>query len=331
MRKRESGIDLLRCLGLFFVVGVHSFLKNGYYSEPQTGAVMWAANSWRWLFFCCNGIFMMLTGYLKTQKPFGRKYYKSLIPVLISYVIVSLISCPIRHFLLGEAMSPLDWISNFITFGNYAWYLEMYIGLLLISPLINLALDSLRTSKKQLALTGVLVLLTAVPSITPFNVAMDYWASLYPVTYYMIGAMIKRLQPKVKFWQGGLLAAGTAMFLGLVSLLSNGFSQGYGGFYITLITTGVFLAVYRLQIPTRLVPVLAWAADGVLPGYLLSRLLDLWVYNLLPQWHTPEKYPLLFVCVTIPIYCVSLLAGRAVHALTVKCMSLLDKKVLTKV
>ena len=40
MKSRESGIDLIRCLGLLFVVGVHSFLKNGFYSEPQTGAVI---------------------------------------------------------------------------------------------------------------------------------------------------------------------------------------------------------------------------------------------------------------------------------------------------
>ena len=37
---REPGIDLIRCVGLFFVVGVHTFLKNGFYYEPQVGAVM---------------------------------------------------------------------------------------------------------------------------------------------------------------------------------------------------------------------------------------------------------------------------------------------------
>ena len=72
VRNREPGIDLIRCVGLFFVVGVHSFLKNGFYYEPQVGAVMWAADSVRWLFYCCNGIFLLLTGYLKSTKPFGR-------------------------------------------------------------------------------------------------------------------------------------------------------------------------------------------------------------------------------------------------------------------
>ena len=330
MKQRESGIDLLRCVGLLFVVGVHSFLKNGYYSEPQTGALIWAANCWRWLFFCCNGIFMMLTGYLKTTKPFGRKYYKGLIPILTAYVLICLITFPIRHFFLGEKNSLMDWLTVFAGFGNYAWYLEMYIGLLLISPMMNFALDGLKTPGKQLLFTGVMVLVTAVPSMTPVMIAPDYWVGLYPITYYLIGAMIKRLQPKVPAWAGLGVTAVTAMFLGLLSVLSTdggmseGFGQGYGDFYITIITTGLFLGLYRLSIPEKFGRVLAWAAGGCFEGYLLSRLLDVWVYNLLPQWHTPKMYPLLFICVTIPIYIFSIFTGKGVHCLAEWCVKTIE-------
>ena len=54
--KRQSGIDLIRITGLLFVVGVHQFLYNRFYYEPQIGFWMWSADVWRWLFFCCNGI-----------------------------------------------------------------------------------------------------------------------------------------------------------------------------------------------------------------------------------------------------------------------------------
>lgn len=33
--KREPGIDLIRLTGLFFVVGVHFFLYNGFYYAPR--------------------------------------------------------------------------------------------------------------------------------------------------------------------------------------------------------------------------------------------------------------------------------------------------------
>ena len=68
MSKREPGLDLLRCIALLFVVTFHSFLNNGYYSEPQVGVSMWLAGSFRWLSVSCIGLFLMLTGYLKCEK-----------------------------------------------------------------------------------------------------------------------------------------------------------------------------------------------------------------------------------------------------------------------
>lgn len=70
MKKRESGIDLLRLIASLFVVGFHSFLYNGYYYHPQHGAAMLFFGSARWLFTSCNGIFLMLTGYLLAQSRF---------------------------------------------------------------------------------------------------------------------------------------------------------------------------------------------------------------------------------------------------------------------
>ena len=74
-KKREPGIDLIRCLGLLFVCCLHTFYFNGFYFQPQTTAVMLIADGFRWLFYCANGIFMMLTGYLKTTQPFGKVIY----------------------------------------------------------------------------------------------------------------------------------------------------------------------------------------------------------------------------------------------------------------
>ena len=45
--KREPGIDLVRVLGLFFVNGIHFFLKNGYYGVEQMGVAVWGANCFR--------------------------------------------------------------------------------------------------------------------------------------------------------------------------------------------------------------------------------------------------------------------------------------------
>lgn len=319
MRSRQPGIDLLRCLGLLFVNGVHAFLYNGYYYEPQMGALIWGANSFKWLFFTCNGLFMLLTGYLKSEKPMSKSYYRSLLPILVGYLLTCLVSYPIRHFALGEKLTLLQWLENLVTFSNYAWYIEMYIGLLLISPIINLALKQLTTPKQLYWAAGTMVCLSALYSITPLNLIPDYWSALYPVTYYVIGAVIRKLQPRFHKGLCLFLAMGFAMWLGALTLIttdggaSDGFGQGYGGFWVTIIITLVFLGLYQVNPGEKCARVLAWLSGGVFEGYILSRLLDVWVYGLVPQWHSPEYYPLIFVCVTLPIFTVSILAGKLLH------------------
>lgn len=328
---REYGIDLFRCLGLLFVNGVHSFLYTGFYSLPQVGAWVWLANTFRWLFFGCNGMFMLMTGYLKSTKPWNSKYYKGLLTVLVGYVLTCVISYPIRYFLIGEKDGLWVWVQRLITFSNYAWYIEMYIGLILVSPLINLAFQRIKDARSIWVIVLTMVAVSSLPETVyipgpngDYPLFPDYWSSLYPLTYYVIGAAIKKLQPKVPSWMGIVGAFAIAMSLGLVSLwttekgFSSGFTQGYGGFLIVLMVTLLFLGIYRLPIRQGFGKLLSWASAGVLEGFILSRLLDVWVYGLVPQWHRPEKYPLVFLCVTIPVFVISLLAGKAVHTLTLK-------------
>ena len=319
MIKRESGADLYRVMGLLFVNTLHACLYNGFYYEAQEGLAMWLANSVRWLVFSCNAMFMLLSGYLKTASPWGRRYYKSLVAVLIGYILTCVISYPIRYYCIGEKDPLSTWLERFVTFSNYSWYIEMYIGLFMISPLVNLALDNLQSPKKQWFLALSLVVVTIGHSATTRNLLPDYCGSFYPLTLYTLGAVIRRTQPKIPALLGIVAALLVAMWLGYMTMRTatdgfySGFSQGYGGFWVVLMVVCLFLGVYRLHIGPRLAKVLAFLSGGVLEGYILSRLFDVWIYGTVPQWHSPDKYILIFLCVTLPVFAVSLLSGKLVN------------------
>lgn len=57
MKKREPGLDLMRCTAFFFVVVFHSFLQNGFYNEAQIEPPILFYNSVRWLSVSCVGLF----------------------------------------------------------------------------------------------------------------------------------------------------------------------------------------------------------------------------------------------------------------------------------
>lgn len=331
MKKRETGIDFLRCLALFFVNAVHAMEYIGFYEEPQAGLLMLPINSFRWLFYCCVGLFLMITGYLKSTKKPDKKWLWDLVPILVSYVLTCVISFPIRHFLLQDPLPLKDWIIKFLSFGNYGWYVEMYIGLMLLAPFINLALDQLKSTKQLLMAAGMLVVLTALPSVTPYPLAPDAWTDCYPLTYYMIGAVIRRLQPKIPLWKSLGCAAVIMLCMGLASLmLSPGVFddtfQDNNGIWVTCLTTAVFVAGYRVNLGEKAGKVFAWMSGGCFEGYLLSRLLDVWVYGLVPQWHRPDRYILAILFVTVPVFLISVLAGKATHSVTNGIMGLLKKK-----
>ncbi len=314
--KRQSGIDLIRITGLFFVVGVHQFLYNRFYYEPQTGYLMWAADTFRWLFFCCNGIFMMLSGYLRCNKTDFRECYRGLIPVLIGYLLCCAIIFPIQY-LNGEKLPVMDWLTRLVTFGNYAWYVEMYIGLVLFSPVINLGLKQM-DDKTLTWFAIIMVFATSAHNATALDIIPNYWSSLYPVTYYILGALIRRRQPRVKAWMGLGGALLISMGLALSSILttdegfSKGFTQGYGGIWTMLTATGVFLGLYRVKVSRGTAKVLAWASGGVFEGYLLSKIFDIWTYPMFRQLHKPEFWFILFFIVTVPTFLCTLVLGKAV-------------------
>lgn len=324
MKTRQPGLDLLRCMGLLFVTGVHAYLYNGYYYEPQTGLAMWCANAVRWLFFTCNGLFMTLTGYLKCEKPLNRQWYYSLIPILTGYVLTCAVSFPIRHYLIGERLTLFQWLEKLVTFGNYAWYIEMYIGLMLFAPILNLVLERLTGRRQLLWLAGTMVVLTALPSITPLNLIPDYWTALYPLTYYVLGAVIRKLQPRLPAGLSVSIAVALAVWLGFLTLIStdgtasDGFGQGYGGFWVTAIVVFLFLGFYRLRLPQKAAGVLSWLSGGVFEGYMLSRLFDVWIYDTVSAWHTPHRYALIFLCITIPVFLISILSGKGLHTLAAR-------------
>ena len=69
---------------------------------------------------------------------------------------------------------------------------------------------------------------------------------------------------------------------------------------------------------TRIEADLPQILSGVFEGYILSRLFDVWIYGTVSQWHTPAMYPVIFLCITVPVFIISILAGKAVHTLALR-------------
>lgn len=321
---RKSGPDVIRCTGFLLVVVFHFYLYNYFYSVRQVGAWVYLADFFRTLSLSCNGLFMTLTGYLICEKELNKRYFRRLPGILLAYYIAAAISIPVRHFLLNDPHTFSEWCVFFFGFSGayYGWYVEMYAGLLLISPVLNAAARELDEKRKLFFAVLLCAAAVSLPGLTPYDLLPDWWKSFYPAVYYLIGAYIRKKQPKLKKLPLLLLTVLLTASVAAATLLStdeglqSGFFPAFGDIEVMLITVCVFLLLYDVNVGKRASRVFAFLAKGTFGGYLLSNLLDRWVYKCLPSLCTPSKYPLLFLCAGVPVFIVSILAGRLLTRIT---------------
>ena len=223
---RSISIDLLRAFSCVSVLCVHFFLNGGFYSQPIKGTKMIVMLCFRCLFIICVPLFIMITGYLQKNKKPEKSYYAKIGRVLCIYFLCAL-ACGIYRYTKGTYTKVSQIFFGILNFSaaQYAWYVEMYLGLFLLIPFLNLIWNNLKTEKGRRLLLGSLLLMTSLPMLLNtfrFDSAAwwnqpslnaqyqallpQWWKNLYPVTFYFLGAYLRDNPPTLRRWQCFTLA-----------------------------------------------------------------------------------------------------------------------------
>lgn len=210
--KRDIHLDLIRSIAVVFVLSGHFLLNNGFYDTIVAGKRMYVMIMIRTACMVCVPLFLLLTGYLFTNKKLTRTYYTGIRHTLEVYILISIMCLFFRRFYLHEDIGFLGGLSLILSFSAsaYGWYIEMYIGLFLLIPFLNVLYHGLDTQRNKQALILTFLVLTALPTLTNIydwftpgywlnpakstsmnQLVPDWWTFLYPITYYFIGSYIR--------------------------------------------------------------------------------------------------------------------------------------------
>lgn len=203
---RLAGLDIIRCLAIFSVIAGHFFVLNTPFRETIFDASGMFGQGLVYLLFNATGVplFIMMTGYLNAHKvECNRKYYKGMGRVLISYLLFSAIAILFRKYYLHEDLTWIQWGLKILDFSAipYGWYIEMWIGLYLLTPFLNLLYKAIPTQKQKLILLVTLYTLTALPDLLNrygLHLVPGFWQSVFPLTYFFIGSYIREYGPELK-------------------------------------------------------------------------------------------------------------------------------------
>lgn len=354
---RNPALDLIRCIALFCVVGIHFYINTGFYAEP-IGPQMYILVLLRSAMQVCVPLFLLLSGYLLRFRKPTKTYYLKITHTLAVYCCASVL-CILYQNLDGQnPVSLKEAISGIFGFysAEYAWYIEMYIGLFLVIPFLNVMYNHLETKEAKRLLLFVLLFCTAVPPIANiwrifdpqwwlipsssanYNTMLpDWWIWMYPITYYCIGCYLNEYPFRMR--------SGAIFLLFLASVLFSGtfnYYRSYGSVFITgtwqdwesllvvvpaVLLFGCIAKLDLTNIPAGFKSLLARMSDWSLGAYLVSWIFDRIFYPMLNA-HQPvllSKLPYFPLIVTLICIC-SLFTSAAINLLIRSVSDILFKR-----
>ena len=231
--ERYFGLDIIRALAILLVPTIHAFAYIPVVDNDLLSIKWCAYIALHYVALICVPLFMILSGALMRGKRLSVKYYLGLLKIIIPYVIISIFAIAYKTAVNDSFPGVLSSIKSILNFTavDYAWYVEMYIGLYLMIPFFNLIIAQIDKKGNQILLAS-LILLTALPKFlwgfsSRLDVLPDWWSNIYPITYYFLGAYLGEYKPKIK---KGVAAIGLALSIALPTAL-NYFHSARDGRY----------------------------------------------------------------------------------------------------
>ena len=316
MKERKLNIDILKCIAIVFVVGVHFFLHTNYYGRSFSFKSIFLSSFIWMILMTCVPLFIMTTGYLMKDKTYSETYFIKLLPVIGIYALAAAVYTFFDMRVVNE-----DYLGklfeNIFSFSHYAWYVNLYIGLYLLIPFLNAGFNSLTSRKNQVVVLAILVLLTIVPPtlsllnnneqnflILP-HLIPDYWKGLWPITYYLLGAFLVSSKKKLSFKELVIVIfiLDILSVFGLAATSETSFGIEYRILPVFLLSSLIFYSVIHLKVSIKnewLQRFILFISKNTLPIYLLSVIGDYyWYPKMVEKWgdftNILPKFPLIVV------------------------------------
>ncbi len=284
---RFSGCDILRTFAVLFVPLVHFFGLSNFYGENLSYA-LFIPLCIRWLSVTAVPLFMIITGFLKCNKTVGLKHYSAILPVLATHIFVSSIRILSDKYCRGIEITN-EYIADKLLFFDYGWYVQLYIGMLLIMPFVNSAYHGLTDKRHKEMLVLTLVFLTDAGPLTKL-VVPSTWLILYVFAYYCFGMYVREYRIKINpVFTVAMLVFITALTAAATTEHANGgvldwdfigysANSGYSCFPVFVIATLMTILLMDIKLPSALAFPFRSLGKISLEMYLFSQMFDVILY-----------------------------------------------------
>jgi len=156
IKKRDSGIEVLRIMAIMMVIAIHAFNNGNYFEEAVNvgGFVKQVSTGIRIFLRPAVNIFVIITGYFMVKMKFDiKKAYKRVLRIYLIILFYSIVLY-LLTFLLGPKYYTIDGVKDselimvlkmIMPVTAQSWYfLSHYIMLCLLAPFVNIILQNIK-------------------------------------------------------------------------------------------------------------------------------------------------------------------------------------------
>ena len=115
-KKHDINLDFVRAVAALFIVFSHFFDNTGLYEFDTAFPIKLASVGLRLIVGTCVAMFIMLTGYLCSEKKLSARYYLGFVRIYITYLVCSALAYLARIFLMHESLGLHQMVSELISF-----------------------------------------------------------------------------------------------------------------------------------------------------------------------------------------------------------------------
>ncbi len=215
---KNYGVELLRIVSMLFVIVLHVINFGGisYFSvQANPGEFVLlphykTMNIMLAFCYCAVNCYALISGYVSCKSKFK--------PSRIVSLWLTVVSINAATYLFGYIYNP-EWVAGFglknifmpLTTDQY-WYFTAYVGLMVIMPALNAAVNNIPKKQYGYMLLGMLVFFSLLPSYSNrdlFKTGTGY-SMLWLVFMYLVGAYFRlhfSTEKKIPFLKTGCAVA----------------------------------------------------------------------------------------------------------------------------
>ena len=167
MKKRNEGIDLLRCVAMLMIPVLHVLNHGGILGAAAVGSTSYHG---AWLLeiaaYSAVNCYALISGYIGVKVEFR---YRRILPLWLQVMYYSLLIALLQPLLMpGAEKLPLVAALLPVTHRHY-WYFTCYFGLFFLMPLINKAVRAMSRTEAKRLLAGILAVFCGMSMLPFFN------------------------------------------------------------------------------------------------------------------------------------------------------------------